>query len=299
VTGGGTASRFAPEDGSMSTTLTPRRTGSRAARRAARLLVALWTAAVPVAGQSRSLPGDGRASASGSSGTDGVVADSAAPHFLSRADSLAWAFARDRAARARGFRLVVSLSERRLWAIVGVDTVMTASIAIGTDSVLAYQGKRWRFRTPRGVHTVARKDSLPVWIPPEWHYYEVARQRGLAVAPLSRGRPVALDDRGRLEVRGDVVGVAGPDASFEALPADEEIIADGVLYIPPLGTRNRRIAGELGRYRLDLGEGYMLHGTPREESIGRAATHGCIRLREDDIAWLYEFVRIGTRVYIY
>ena len=43
----------------------------------------------------------------------------------------------------------------------------------------------------------------------------------------------------------------------------------------------------------------MLHGTPREESIGQAATHGCVRLREADVAWLYDFVPVGTRVYVY
>ena len=43
----------------------------------------------------------------------------------------------------------------------------------------------------------------------------------------------------------------------------------------------------------------MLHGTPREESIGHAATHGCVRPREADVAWLYDCVPVGTRVYVY
>jgi L,D-transpeptidase YbiS len=30
-----------------------------------------------------------------------------------------------------------------------------------------------------------------------------------------------------------------------------------------------------------------------------AATHGCVRLRDDDIEWLYEHVPVGTKVYIY
>ncbi len=203
------------------------------------------------------------------------------------------------AARATGLRLVVSLDERRLWAIRDGDTLRTAPVAVGSGAVLAYQGRRWRFATPRGVFRVLRTDSLPVWVPPEWHYYEAARQRGLAVRALSRDRPVLLDDGTRLEVRGDAVGLVRPDSAFAALPTDEEIIADGTLFIPPVGTRNRAIAGELGRYRLDLGDGVMLHGTPHEESIGRAATHGCIRLREADVAWLYEVVPVGTPVYVY
>ena len=43
----------------------------------------------------------------------------------------------------------------------------------------------------------------------------------------------------------------------------------------------------------------MLHGTPDQNSIGLAATHGCVRLRDEDIEWLYENVPVGTKVYIY
>jgi lipoprotein-anchoring transpeptidase ErfK/SrfK len=42
-----------------------------------------------------------------------------------------------------------------------------------------------------------------------------------------------------------------------------------------------------------------LHGTPYKESIGLAATHGCVRMRDEDIEWLYEHVPVGTKVYIY
>jgi lipoprotein-anchoring transpeptidase ErfK/SrfK len=52
-------------------------------------------------------------------------------------------------------------------------------------------------------------------------------------------------------------------------------------------------------YRLLLANGVGLHGTPDKESIGRAATHGCIRLFDEDIAWLYEHVQVGARVLIF
>jgi len=52
-------------------------------------------------------------------------------------------------------------------------------------------------------------------------------------------------------------------------------------------------------FALDLGDGYMIHGTPDEKSIGRAITHGCARLGDDDIKWLYEFIPDGTPVFIY
>ena len=89
------------------------------------------------------------------------------------------------------------------------------------------------------------------------------------------------------------------NGEFALLPTDEHIVFDNTLFIPPAGTKNRRVYGELGRFRLDLGEGYLLHGTPYKESIGMAATHGCVRLRDEDIEWLYDHVPVGTRVYIY
>src|SRR5262245_34345307 len=45
----------------------------------------------------------------------------------------------------------------------------------------------------------------------------------------------------------------------------------------PPGERN-----PMGRVKLAFGNFYYLHGTPDVRSIGRAASHGCIRLRNDD-----------------
>jgi len=69
--------------------------------------------------------------------------------------------------------------------------------------------------------------------------------------------------------------------------------------MPPLGTSLRRRAGVLGTHRLNLGDGYALHGTDQPQSIGQAVSHGCIRLRNEDIAWLYGAVPVGTVVYVY
>ncbi|MFL5575974.1 MAG: L,D-transpeptidase, partial [Gemmatimonadaceae bacterium] len=40
-------------------------------------------------------------------------------------------------------------------------------------------------------------------------------------------------------------------------------------------------------------------GTPDEATVGAAVTHGCVRLRDADISWLYDNVPVGTPVYIY
>ena len=55
----------------------------------------------------------------------------------------------------------------------------------------------------------------------------------------------------------------------------------------------------LGRYALYLSKGlYAIHGTNRIYSIGRRSTHGCIRLYPEDIEFLYNNVKIPTKVII-
>ncbi len=46
-------------------------------------------------------------------------------------------------------------------------------------------------------------------------------------------------------------------------------------------------------------KGYGIHGTNEPRSIGRAASHGCIRMSNRDIAQLFELVRIGDLVEIH
>jgi lipoprotein-anchoring transpeptidase ErfK/SrfK len=45
-------------------------------------------------------------------------------------------------------------------------------------------------------------------------------------------------------------------------------------------------------------KGYGLHGTNELHSIGQAASHGCIRLRNSEIKQLFEIVRVGDSVEI-
>jgi lipoprotein-anchoring transpeptidase ErfK/SrfK len=223
------------------------------------------------------------------------------PSFASRADSLAWVTWRDRATSANDdFRVVVSLFDRQLQVIRGADTLMVAPIAVASGVTLEYAGRSWTFRTPRGQRRVLRKVEDPVWRPPDWLYAEVASEYGLKLQRLREGSSIGLEDGRRLTVRNGVVGISESGASgFVPLPVDEHIVFNSTLYIPPAGTWNRQVPGELGPYALDLGNGYLLHGTPDQTSIGRAVTHGCIRLADPDITWLYDNVPVGTPVYIY
>src|SRR3954470_8099585 len=47
-----------------------------------------------------------------------------------------------------------------------------------------------------------------------------------------------------------------------------------------------------------LGGEHAIHGTNRPDSIGKPASYGCIRMFNDDIADLFERVRVGTEVVV-
>lgn len=215
------------------------------------------------------------------------------------AEDAASAAVRRQAFAAGGRRVIVSLAERRLWYMDGRDTLRSAPVAVGKGTRLEYGSRAWRFNTPRGLRRVQEKRANPVWTPPEWHYAEIARDSGWSVARLQRGAPTPLPNGGRLIVRGDRIVHQDARGGEEIIPEDEEIIFGTTIYVPPEDTRNRRIPGELGAYALSMGSGYLLHGTPHQDSIGQAATHGCIRLRDDDIEYLYRNVPVGTPVYIF
>jgi lipoprotein-anchoring transpeptidase ErfK/SrfK len=218
--------------------------------------------------------------------------------FISKKDSVQWVKAHNMARDAKGLRVVVSLFDRALWVVNDQDTLRVAPAAVVMRTEFEYEGRKWKFDTPRGRRTVKRKEADPAWIPPDWHYAEVARDHGLRLRALPK-KGLRLSDGRRLTVRDSVVGLIIPGYDWAPLPIDEEIVFQNSLFIPPLGTKNRRIEGELGKYRLDLGDGFLLHGTPYENTIGTAATHGCVRLKADDIEWLYNNIPIGTHVYIY
>lgn len=52
----------------------------------------------------------------------------------------------------------------------------------------------------------------------------------------------------------------------------------------------------MGLFALYVGRLYAIHGTNAEFGIGLRVSHGCIRLRHDDIEYLFNVVPVGTRV---
>jgi lipoprotein-anchoring transpeptidase ErfK/SrfK len=173
--------------------------------------------------------------------------------------------------------LVVSLAERRVLYIRGADTIYRAPVAIGSGETLVINGVTKRFQTPRGKMSITHKELDPVWVPPNWHYVEYARRRGLGIVDMSSASPNAL---------------AG-------YPAGQVPVRGGNVIIPPWGSPQRQHRGVLGYAKLEMQDGYYFHGTDNEASVGDAASHGCLRMLRADIQWMYENIPVRTPVYIY
>jgi lipoprotein-anchoring transpeptidase ErfK/SrfK len=174
--------------------------------------------------------------------------------------------------------LVVSLAERRVLYLKGDDTLFKAPVAIGSGETIVIDGVTKRFQTPRGKMAITAKELDPVWVPPNWHYVQIARRNGLGIVDMSDAPPNALNGR---------------------FAPGEVPISGGRVIIPPWGSPQRAVRGVLGAAKLEMYDGYYFHGTDNPNSVGDAASHGCLRMYKDDILWMYHHVPVGTPVYIY
>ncbi|HEX2921047.1 MAG TPA: L,D-transpeptidase [Bacteroidales bacterium] len=71
------------------------------------------------------------------------------------------------------------------------------------------------------------------------------------------------------------------------------------LPIPSAHHSSRYEYGVLGKYSLALGDGYLIHGTIYQRSLGMPVTHGCVRLGDADLEAVYNTLNIGSKVYIF
>ena len=199
----------------------------------------------------------------------------------------------------RKLRILVSTANRVLWLMQDSTVLMVAPVAVGMHEPFTWAGVTYDFKTPHSKRKVIAKGETPIWVPPDWYYFEKAAAEGLTPMQLKPGQIVELSDGTRIEVRGDEVGRVNLFGNFWPFTSGAEIIFDGVIFIPHIGSSQRRVADVLGTHKLEIGNGYLIHGTNEETSIGDAVSHGCVRMYNEDVALLYRLVPIGTPVYIF
>lgn len=71
-------------------------------------------------------------------------------------------------------------------------------------------------------------------------------------------------------------------------PTEDDLVLSRILWLEGCEARN---ANTKQRY-------IYIHGTNGEPHIGQRASHGCVRLRNADVAELYDAVCVGTPVWI-
>jgi lipoprotein-anchoring transpeptidase ErfK/SrfK len=219
--------------------------------------------------------------------------------------------------------ILVSTAENRVYVRKDREVVFDAICSTGKGTTLVDKGRTMVFSTPIGKFRIVSKEKDPVWVPPDWHYVEEARKNGLRVVRLNRGdsidastgsapippretgvwallgtEPITAGSGRVLKVKGDTM-VEIADGVERELPPGTMIRAGNTVIIPPIGVKQRRFAKVLGSYRLNLGDGYALHGTQQLAQLGRSVSHGCIRLGDQDMADLYAIANVGDEVLIY
>ncbi len=70
-------------------------------------------------------------------------------------------------------------------------------------------------------------------------------------------------------------------------------------YEPPAAPSARIDDLSLGDYGIYLGDGYLIHGTLFKSLLGQKVTHGCIRMGDEDLEFLYRVLPVGGRVLLY
>ena len=191
-------------------------------------------------------------------------------------DSLRTLLNESPAAAANKPYLVVSMADHMLWFKQGKEVLFQAPVATGSGKELVSGGSQWRFETPRGRLTVQDKEEDPAWVPPDWHYMEIANKKGLGVVRMGTGQTISAGDGVITTKNGEVVKrySDGRTVSLGGGTEGREIITGGNVIIPPYGTTARRYLGVLGTRRLKMGDGYAIHGTNKPETIGQSVSHG-------------------------
>jgi len=193
--------------------------------------------------------------------------------------------------------IVVCVADRALVLTERAKTTFAAKAGVGKGQEIL-DGELYTFDTPAGLYHISAKEETPVWLAPDWHYLELAKKLSVDTVALTRSHPVSLKDGSQVRM----VGTSAARCQGEVCTpyaAGEVIVVDNKMVVPPGDSIQRQYLGVLGTRRLKLGGAYAIHGTDKPGSVGRASSHGCIRLRNEDVERLYDMVNVGTPVLIY
>jgi lipoprotein-anchoring transpeptidase ErfK/SrfK len=154
--------------------------------------------------------------------------------------------------------IVVDVSEQSLYAYSGQDTLARYRVSTSAYGIGSQSGSN---QTPLGWHRVHSKYG-----------------DDLALGAILKGRVPT----------GEIADIiSAPRAS------NEDHVTTRVLWLEGLEMGKNKGEG-MDSYRRYI----YIHGTHEEGLIGQPASHGCVRMKNDEVIELYRIVPQGTSVYI-
>lgn len=158
------------------------------------------------------------------------------------------------------------------------------------------------FQWNADAEVVVKPNPSPNSIKPAWHKPEAVKQKIRLVLRLKKRRVFVYEGEKLRASYPVAIGKPGwetPTGKFQVIDMLEnpgwtnfktgEVLPPGA--DNPLG--ERWIA-----FWTDGNDYIGFHGTPNRASVGDAISHGCVRMYNEDVRQLYEFVKLGTPVIV-
>ncbi|MBI5506757.1 MAG: L,D-transpeptidase [Deltaproteobacteria bacterium] len=155
-------------------------------------------------------------------------------------------------------RVLVSLSEQRLRLLDGSELIAEYPVSTAANGAGELEGSH---KTPRGRHAICEK--------------------------IGEDAP-----RGAVFVGRRATGELCTAAAWAAAP-ERDWMLTRILWLDGLEEGVNRGGAVDSRRRY-----IYIHGTPDQEPMGVARSHGCVRMRNDDVLALFDLVAVGTEVEI-
>lgn len=154
--------------------------------------------------------------------------------------------------------LYVAAKKQRLYLISGNEVIRSFPVSTARKGIGQKSGS---FQTPVGLHKVREKvgDTVPVL--------------GIIREKVFTGSVANINNK--------------PQAG------SGDVITTRLMHLDGLESGVNK-GGDCDSYN----RGIMIHGTPDEGLIGRPASHGCVRMKNQDIIELFDLIPAGTYVVI-
>lgn len=161
----------------------------------------------------------------------------------------------------------------------------------GVDAWLPGEGTDILLPT-RYILPNAPRTGIVINLPEYRLYYYPKDQNVVYTFPLGIGREGWSSPLGTTKVIGKIKDPSWiPPASIRKEHAEE---GDPLPAIVPPGPDN-----PLGPFKIQLGfTGYLIHGSNQQFGIGTRTSHGCFRMLNPDLTYLFGILPMGTRVTI-